>query len=26
MRAPDLKPVRDLFMVAIDFSNFRFTA
>jgi hypothetical protein len=26
MRAPDLKPIRDLLMVAIDFSNFRFTA
>jgi len=26
MRAPDLKPVRDLLMVAIDFSNFRITA
>jgi hypothetical protein len=26
MRAPDLKPVRDLLMVAIDFNNFRFTA
>lgn len=25
MRAPDLKPVRDLLMVAIDFSNFQFT-
>jgi hypothetical protein len=25
MRAPDLKPVRDLLMVAIDFSHFRFT-
>ena len=25
LRAPDLKPVRDLLMVAIDFSNFRFT-
>jgi len=24
MRAPDLKPIRDLLMVAIDFSNFRF--
>ena len=26
MRAPDLKPIRDLLMVAIDFSNFRFTS
>ena len=26
MRAPDLKPVRDLLMVAIDFDNFRLTA
>jgi hypothetical protein len=26
MRAPDLKPVRDLLLVAIDFKNFRFTA
>ena len=26
MRAPDLKPIRDLLMVAIDFTNFRFTA
>ena len=26
MRAPDLKPIRDLLMVAIDFSHFRFTA
>ena len=26
MRAPDLKPVHDLLMVAIDFKNFRFTA
>lgn len=25
MRAPDLKPIHDLLMVAIDFSNFRFT-
>jgi len=25
MRAPDLKPVRDLLLVAIDFSGFRFT-
>lgn len=24
MRAPDLKPIRDLLMVAIDFTNFRF--
>ena len=24
MRAPDLKPVRDLLLVAIDFKNFRF--
>jgi hypothetical protein len=24
MRAPDRKPIRDLLMVAIDFSNFRF--
>jgi hypothetical protein len=24
MRAPDLKPIRDLLMVAIDFSNFQF--
>jgi hypothetical protein len=24
MRAPDLKPIRDLLMVAIDFNNFRF--
>jgi hypothetical protein len=24
MRGPDLKPVRELLMVAIDFSNFRF--
>lgn len=26
MRAPDLKAIRHLLMVAIDFSNFRFTA
>ena len=26
MRAPDLKPVHDLLMVAIDFNNFRLTA
>ena len=25
VRAPDLKPIRDLLMVAIDFSNFRLT-
>ena len=25
VRAPDLKPVRDLLMVAIDFRNFRFS-
>jgi hypothetical protein len=24
IRAPDLKPIRDLLMVAIDFNNFRF--
>ena len=26
MRAPDLKPIRDLLMVAIDFTHFRFMA
>ena len=26
MRAPDLKPIRDLLMVAIDFNNFKLTA
>jgi hypothetical protein len=26
MRAPDLKPIRDLLLVAIDFKDFRFTA
>ena len=25
VRGPDLKPVRDLLMVAIDLSNFSFT-
>ena len=26
MRAPDLKPIRDLLMVAIDFNNFKLTS